>query len=182
MRKLLLFFLITVTSFSQNKSLTIEQIDSICLKSKKNIEEKFEIERDIAVSRTKSIKVRTEALLKIYKISNLDTINEETIAPVDSNYPIRKPQLIKATYEYETISYKKSVEYVFVELYYENDKIKSIRVKNRYNDNSYTVFTNYSSLKKDNDITYFSFCQSFNNWVDRISLKINNIFYERKWQ
>jgi hypothetical protein len=182
MRKLLLFFLITATSFSQNKSLTIEQIDSICLKSKKNIEEKFEIERDIAVSRTKSIKVKTEALLKIYKISNLDTINKETIAPVDTNYPIRKPQLIKATYEYETISYKKSVEYVFVELYYENDKIKSIRVRNRYNDNSYTVFTNYSSLKKDDDITYFSFCQSFNNWVDRISLKINNIFYERKWQ
>lgn len=182
MKKITLFLLLTTFSFSQNKSLTIEQIDSICSKSKKNIEEKFEIEREIAVSRTKSIKVKTEALLRIYKISNLDTIKVETIAPIDTDYPIRKPELIKATYEYETISFKKSVEYVFVELYYENDKIKNIRVRNKYNNNSYTVFTNYSSLKKDDDITYFSFCQSFNTWVDMISNKINNIFYERKWQ
>lgn len=182
MRKLLLFFLISATSFSQKKSLTIEQIDSICLKSKKNIVQKFEIERSVSVSRKKTLKIKTDALLKIYKNSYLDTIKVDSLAIVGPDYPITEPEIIKATYEYKTIYNKKSVEYVFVELYYENNKIKNIKVLNRYYNGTYSIFTNFSSLKKDDDITYFSFCESFNNWIYGISKKIDNIFYERKWK
>ncbi len=182
MRKLLLFFLISAASFSQNKSLTIKQIDSICLKSKKNIEQKFEIERSVSVSRKKTLKIKTDALLKIYKNSYLDTIKVDSMAIVGPDYPIPEPEIIKATYEYETIYNKKSVEYVFVELYYENNKIKNIKVLNTYYNGTYSIFTNFSSLEKDNDITYFSFCESFNNWIYGISKKIDNIFYERKWK
>jgi len=182
MKKIILLLLFTTFSFSQNKSLTNEQIDSICFKSKNSIEEKFEIERDIEVSRKKIIKVNTNALLKIYKISYFDTIKVHTIAPVGPDYNISEPEIIKATYEYEIKHNKKSVEYVFVELYYDNNKIKNIRVKNKYNNSSYSIFTNFSSLGKDNDITYFSFCQSFKNWIYGLSKKIDNIFYERKWK
>lgn len=182
MRKLLLFFLISATSFSQKKSLTNKQIDSICLKSKKNIEQKFEIERSVSVSRKKTLKVKTDALLKIYKNSYIDTLKVDLMAIVGSDYPIPQPEIIKATYEYETIYNKKSVEYVFVELYYENNIIKNIKVLNTYYNGTYSIFTNFSSLEKDNDITYFSFCESFNNWIYGISKKIDNIFYERKWK
>jgi hypothetical protein len=104
------------------------------------------------------------------------------MAIVGPDYPIPQPEIIKATYEYETIYNKKSVEYVFVELYYENNKIKNIKVLNTYYNGTYSIFTNFSSLEKDNDITYFSFCESFNNWIYGISKKIDNIFYERKWK
>ena len=83
MKKIILFLLFTTFSYSQNKSLTIKQIDSICLKSKKNIEQKFEIERSVSVSRKKTLKVKTDALLKIYKNSYIDTIKAVSYTHLD---------------------------------------------------------------------------------------------------
>ena len=62
MKKIILFLLITTFSFSQNKTLTMKQIDSICLKSKKYIDQKFEIERSVSVSRKKTLKVKTDEI------------------------------------------------------------------------------------------------------------------------
>ena len=181
MKKFLFFLLFSISAISQSKLLTIEQIDSICLISKNVIEERFEFEREVDVSHKKTVKIKAEALLKIYKTSYSDTIKVNRIETVGPDYFVPKPEIIKASYEYEIIYNKKSVEYVTVELYYQNNKIKNMKVLNRYYNGTYKIFTDLSTVKK-NDITYFSFCQSFIYWVDLISTKIDNIFYERKWE
>lgn len=179
--------LVSISSFSQNKSFTIKQIDSICLKSKKNIEEKFEIEREYKIviknKTTKKIKIKSEAVLKIYKISYFDTIKVDTMEIDGPSYSIPEPEIIKATYEYDIIYNKNSVENVFVEFYYSNNKIEYINVKNSYYKGNFNVFLKNpdSDTFKDYD-NYFSFCESFKYWVHGLSNKINNIFYERKWK
>ena len=186
MKKIILLLLVTTFSFSQNKKLTMEQLDSICLKSKKYIEQKFELEREydmVRIKKTKKrIKIKSEGFLNIYFTKNFDNTKIDSMIVESPNYKILEPKIIKATYEYDIVYNKNRIENAFVEFYYNDNKIEYIEVQNNYYKGNYNVIIkNPNSNAFKQYINYFSFCDNFKYWVDDITKEIDTIFYNRKW-
>lgn len=187
MKKILFLLLVSISSFSQNKSFTMEQIDSICLESKKYIEQRFEVEREFDVVSSKKtkkrIKIKSEGFINIYFTTNFDNKKIDSMIVESPNHKIPKTEIIKATFEYDIVYNKNSIENAFVEFYYNDNKIEFIRVQNNYSKGNYNVIIKNPNLDTYNKyMNYFSFCESFKNWVEDTSDEINNIFYERKWE
>ena len=186
MKKIFFLLLVTTFSFSQNKTFTMEQIDSICLKSKEYIEQKFELEREynmVSSKKTKrKVKIKSAGFLNIYRL-HLNNTKIDSMMLKSYNYKILEPEIIKATYEYDIVYNKNRIENAFIEFYYNDNKIDYIRVQNNYYKGNYNVIIknlNSNTFKQYNN--YFSFCESFKYWVEDISNKVNNVFNETKWE
>lgn len=175
MRKILLFLLFSVYSYSQNHSLTKKQIDSICLKSKDFIHQKTPIKKNIKVT------------LKNKQIKTLDGTGSETIRIF--KYLDNDPRNIVATYDIIKVSYEYLVnysfgnfEYVFVDIYYKENTVDSFFIEERYQlgkeTKSQQIYLSQSNLEEE-DLTDFNFCKSFKNWITEKSKAINTIFYNK---
>lgn len=176
MRKILLFLLIPVTCFSQDYSLTRTQIDSICLKS-----EDF-------INRKTPLKKSKKITLKNKQIKTLNGTGSETIRIFnqlenDEKNIVETYEIIKVSYEYEIDYTLGNFVYVFIDIYYQNNKVDSFIIEERYKlgkeSKSQHVFLSQSNLD-ENDLTDFSFCKSFRVWITEKSKEIYTIFYNKK--
>lgn len=176
MKNIILFLLFSVSSFSQDYSLTKKQIDSICLKSKDFIDQKTPIKKNIKITvKNKEIKTLNgtgSEIIRIFKHIENDPRN------IVETY-----EIIKVSYEYLVNYSFGNFEYVFVDIYYKNNIVDSFYIEEKYNlgqgIKSQQLFLSQSNLQKE-DLTDFNFCKSFKDWITEKSKEINTIFYNKR--
>lgn len=176
MKYIILLLLFSVSSFSQDYSLTKKQIDSICLKSKDFKDQKTPVKKSIKVT------------LKNKQLKTLNGTGSETIRIFkqltnDPRNVVQTYEIIKASYEYLVNYSFGNFEYVFVDIYYKNNSVDSFYIEEKYNlgkgIKSQQAFLSQSNLEEE-DITDFSFSKSFRDWIAEKSKEINTIFYNKR--
>lgn len=175
MKNIILFLLFSVTSFSQDYSLTKKQIDSICLKSKDFIDQKTPIKKSIKVTlKNKQIKTLNgtgSEIIRIFKHLENDPRN------IVETY-----EMIKVSYEYLVNYSFGNFEYVFIDIYYKQNTVDGFFIEERYKigkeSKSQQLYLSQSNLEEE-DLTDFNFCKSFKDWITKKSKEINTIFYKK---
>ena len=176
MRKILLFLLFSATSFSQDYSLSRKKIDNICLKSKDFIDQKTPLKKSKKIT------------LKNKQIKTLNGIGSETIRIFkhldnDVRNIVETYEIIKVSYAYEIDYSLGNFVYVFIDIYYKNNMIDSFIIEEQYKlgKESKTQHVSLSQSNLDeNDLTDFSFCKSFKDWITEKSKEIYTIFYNKR--
>ena len=176
MKNIILFLLFSVSSFSQDYSLTKKQIDSICLKSKDFIDQKTPLKKSKKVTlKNKQIKTLTGTGSETIRIFNqIDN---------DARNIVETYEIIKVSYEYEIDYSFGNFEYVFVDIYYKNNTADSFYIEEKYKlgqvSKSQQLYLSQSNLEEE-DLTDFNFCKSFKDWITVKSKEINTIFYNKR--